>query len=318
MSELFLGFDTSCYTTSVACVNEDGIVLDERTVLSVAFGTRGLRQSEALFQHIKNLPILTQRVLNGVDTAAIRRVAVSAQPILEPESYMPVFLAGKNTAVAVASALKVPLLQTAHQYGHVRAALFTNDTLFAEPSFLAMHISGGTTDVLQVAMEHGQIASIACLGSSNDLHAGQMVDRVGVALSLPFPCGRHLEALAKKAQDRDLHAPSSVKGITCSFSGAETQLQRAIENGLAPEEAAYAVYDVLARTFAKMIQNAVAQTGERFVLLSGGVASSNLLRELLHKRLPETYLFFGMPALSSDNAVGVALLARDQFPGAGR
>lgn len=318
MSELYLGFDTSCYTTSVACVNEDGIVLDERTVLSVAFGTRGLRQSEALFQHIKNLPILTRRVLEQADVTRIRAVAVSAQPVLAPESYMPVFLAGKNTAVSVASALKVPLIETAHQYGHVRAALFGNDALFAEPSFLAMHISGGTTDMLRVSMDHGQIASITCLGSSGDLHAGQLVDRIGVALSLPFPCGRHLEALAREATARDVHVPSSVKGVTCSFSGAETQLQRAVEDGLAPEETAYAVYDVLARTIAKMIRNAAALTGERFILLSGGVASSNLLRELLHKRLPEGGLFFGMPALSSDNAVGVALLARDHFSGAER
>ena len=58
MSGLFLGVDTSNYTTSVSCVSTEGIVFERRTMLSVPLGERGLRQSDAVFQHVRNLAML--------------------------------------------------------------------------------------------------------------------------------------------------------------------------------------------------------------------------------------------------------------------
>lgn len=311
----YLGFDTSCYTTSVACVDEGGTVLEERAVLSVPLGGRGLRQSDALFQHNRNLSGLTERLLGRLDPADVRAVAVSAKPTAAPDSYMPVFLAGRLAAVAVSSALRVPLYETDHQAGHLRAALLGNERLLSCDSFLAVHISGGTTDVLLVGTDRSaqpRLGKICPLGCSNDLHAGQFVDRAGVAMGLPFPCGPHLEALALADAERSVRIPASVRGLHCSLSGAETRVQRLLAEGLPQAEAAYAVYDCLARTLAKLLKNAAEETGSRTVLLSGGVASSALLRTLLRERISGGIeLVFGKNALSSDNAVGTALLARD-------
>ena len=313
MEALYLGFDTSCYTTSVACISSEGIVLDERTVLSVPFGARGLRQSDALFQHNRNLPVLLSRLFDAIDPDCIAGIGVSATPTAQEDSYMPVFLAGLLAAKAAAGARKVPLFETTHQLGHVRAALHGgNEHLLQKDRFLALHISGGTTDVLEVKTEEGRIGTITPLGCSNDLHAGQMVDRIGVALELPFPCGKHLETLAKQALRRDVKFPSSVRGLLCSLSGAETQAQRVLQAGERGEEVAYGVYDCLARTLAKLIQNAAEETDCRSVLLSGGVASSLLLRDLLKDRMKKgIHLSFGQSVLSSDNAVGVAFAVRD-------
>jgi len=176
--------------------------------------------------------------------------------------------------------------------------------------FLAMHLSGGTTDLLQVVYEGGRIGPITRIGGCNDLHAGQFVDRVGVALGLSFPSGVHLEQLARNATDRSIKLPSSVKGLECSFSGQETQCQRLIEAGAGKETIAFAVYDCMARTFSKLLANAFAQTGGNLALLSGGVSGSALLRELLHERM-HTELYYAKSGLSADNAVGTALLARD-------
>ncbi len=74
---LFLGIDTSCYTTSVACVDEKGIVYEKRTVLSVKLGQRGLRQSEGLFQHVRNLESLLPGMLACLDRSQIRGIGVS-------------------------------------------------------------------------------------------------------------------------------------------------------------------------------------------------------------------------------------------------
>ena len=79
MSDLFLGVDTSNYTTSVSCVSTEGIVFERRTMLSVPLGERGLRQSDAVFQHVRNLPKLIEPMLQAIDRANIRAVAVSAR-----------------------------------------------------------------------------------------------------------------------------------------------------------------------------------------------------------------------------------------------
>ncbi len=312
MSKLFLGIDTSNYTTSVSCVSDEGIVFERRTMLSVPLGGRGLRQSDAVFQHVRNLPPLVEALSASIDRAAVSAVACSAKPTAAEESYMPVFLAGRLAAVSLASALGVALYETTHQAGHIRAALLGQEARFAENGvFLAMHLSGGTTDLLRVRRENGRIGVIERIGGCGDLHAGQFVDRVGVRLGLPFPSGVPLEALAAAAADRTLKLPASVRGLNCSFSGQESQCQRLIDAGAARETVAYAVYDCMARTFAKLLANAFEETGCTTALLSGGVSGSVLLRELLQKRL-DAAVFYAPSGLSADNAVGVALLARDQ------
>ncbi|MDO4565113.1 MAG: FIST N-terminal domain-containing protein [Clostridia bacterium] len=303
MSGLYLGIDTSCYTTSVACISDMGIVCDERTVLSVSPGERGLRQSEALFLHIKNLPPLLEKVFSAVEPHQIRAIGVSASPVLTDDSYMPVFLAGLNQARALAAALKVPLHRTAHQNGHIAAALIGNEKI-SEQEFCAIHLSGGTTDVLSIDRRQ----KITVLGASTDIHAGQFVDRVGVMLGCPFPCGKSLERLASAAKNKDIKIPSSVRGLNCSFSGAESFAARCLERGADGSEVAFAVYDCLSRTLAKLIEGLFERTKNERTLLFGGVASSRLLRELLAKRVGQR-LYFAKPELSSDNAVGVAYLA---------
>ena len=281
-------------------------------MLFVPLGERGLRQSDAVFQHVRNLPPLIEAMLSSVDRSAIQAVAVSSKPTAAEESYMPVFLAGKLAAVSVASSLGVPVFETTHQAGHVRAAMLGQEEHFGEETFLAMHLSGGTTDLLLVRKENGLLGDITRIGGCDDLHAGQFVDRIGVRLGLPFPSGIKLEELANSAQDRSIKLPASVRGLNCSFSGQESQCQRLIEGGAEREAVAYAVYDCMARTFAKLLTNVFAETGVKTALLSGGVSGSLLLRELLQKRLNRE-LLYAQKGLSSDNAVGVALLARDLF-----
>ncbi|MBR0081346.1 MAG: O-sialoglycoprotein endopeptidase [Clostridia bacterium] len=304
-----LGIDTSCYTTSVACVAEHGIVFSERTMLSVPFGGRGLRQSEGLFQHTKQLAPLMEHLFAAVERERIGAVAVSEKPIGTEDSYMPVFLAGLTVARAVAASLGVPLILTNHQSGHLRAALYGRESLLGTPIY-GLHLSGGTTDLLLAQTDRSAPYRIERIGTSTDLHAGQFVDRVGVALGLPFPAGKHLEQLAREATQKDLKLAASVHGTNCSFSGAESAAVRLLPT-VSREELAYAVYDCLARTVAKMLRNAEAAYGRRPVLICGGVASSMLLRELLEKRT-DAPLVFGEPSLSADNAVGVAYIGLDR------
>lgn len=313
MKGAVLGIDTSCYTTSVACFGETGVLYDGRTLLPVQKGDRGLRQSEGVFLHTRQLPPLVEAAFCAVSPDIVKAVACSRAPVDRGDSYMPVFLAGLGVARALAASLQVPLVPLDHQSGHIRAALIGNEERMNDP-FYAVHLSGGTTDLLAVEPKGPGAFAIEPLGCSEDLHAGQLVDRVGVLMGCGFPAGKELEALAEQATKRALRIPASVRGLSCSLSGAESAARRALDRGEDPAEVAYGIYDLLARTLTKLLTNAVARHGERPVLLCGGVASSRLLRELLQQRT-ELPVFFGESRLSSDNAVGVAALGYDREAG---
>ena len=308
-----LGIDTSCYTTSAALVSREGVLLCQaRRLLTVEAGARGLMQSEALFQHVKALPELIAQALAGAGGAAVAAVAASVRPRPAAESYMPVFRAGESQARTAAALLGVPFFPVSHQEGHVRAALYET-AVDAERPFLALHLSGGTTELLLC-----RDGKLTLLGGSLDLHAGQLVDRIGVRLGLGFPAGPALEELAVRGRASG-RIGVSVRGCDCCISGAENKAAALLDKGEAREDVAAELYDFLARTILRQIAEACRRTGCDQALLSGGVASSALLRRLMRARAVRTRLpcelFFGRPELSGDNAAGVALLGADRLRG---
>ncbi len=305
-----LGIDTSNYVTSVALVDEEGeVVKDLRTTLPVPKGERGLRQSEALFHHTRNLPILLEAALadGGSDLAA---VVVSSRPRRVTGSYMPVFLSGSSQARTLAAALKIPWIERSHQEGHLFAALASCGSQFEPGQFLGVHLSGGTTELLKVTLSPMQpFLEVELLGGSSDLHAGQFIDRVGVALGLPFPAGPALEKLAEEGTGI-CRLSTSLDGLNPSFSGPATQALRLIEDGTPAAEVALAVQNAVVKMLEKWLTRAHEITGLNNVLLSGGVVANQYLRQRLPQRLrkrgTDLILNFAESRLSGDNAVGLA------------
>lgn len=319
-ADLFVGLDTSNYTTSLCAVSACGeIVFEKRLLLEVPKGARGLRQSEALFQHVQRLPSFLNACSAHLLEQRIAGVACSDTPRRMAGSYMPVFLAGRLCAEALALGAGVTCLKTSHQSGHLAAGVMTVGWM-AEKSlqpFLAIHASGGTTDLLHVSYD-GRDFCVETLGSSLDLHVGQFVDRVGVSLGLSFPAGAELEVLAKTYPDDLplLELPSVVRHGSPSFSGSLTALERVRHVAVSDGQLAASVFRVIANTFEKMIRYAVEQTGTRRVLLVGGVASNQRIAKRLQdrflvKRSARSAIDLRVcdPRFASDNAYGVALLA---------
>ncbi len=309
-----VGFDTSNYRTSVAAVTLEGeILVNHRELLPVSDGERGLRQSDAVFAHIRQLRNCEEALRTALPGAQVIAVAASTKPRDGEASYMPVFQAGYTAGNLLAAALNVPFYETTHQRGHLAAAMQGTALENAE-RLLAVHLSGGTTDLL--ALDSGALAQI---GGSADLHAGQLVDRTGVAMGLGFPSGEALEALAVRGRSEGrLGCSMENGGLTCHLSGAETQVQRWIREGSIPlEDIAREIYDLLARTLIRMLRAGMEKTGFRSALITGGVAASALLRQMLEERREKSRncpeIFFGKPEMSGDNAVGVALIGAKQF-----
>ncbi len=291
-----LGLDTSNYTTSVALSEGGAVTKNIRLLLSVAEGERGLRQSDAVFQHAVNLP----KVFSELGAIRYRAVGVSATPRDVEGSYMPCFLAGVATATALAQTAGVPLYRFSHQAGHIAAALYScrREDLH-EKDFIAFHVSGGTTEVAYV--DHG---TITLLGGTQDISAGKAIDRIGVSMGLPFPCGRHVEALAG---DISAVKPGkiSVDGLRFNLSGLENQACDRLAKGASPAEVSAFVLRHILAVLERLTENALSLYPERPVIYAGGVMSNRQIRSALTKRFGG---YFAEPSFSCDNAAGIARL----------
>ncbi len=311
-----IGIDTSNYCTSLALLGFTGQLLaDERIWLPVPEGERGMQQSEAVFHHVTHLPRLFIRI--DFSQILVKGIGVSTAPRPVEGSYMPVFRVGTSWATSLAQVLNVPLIETTHQEGHLAAGEMSTSPPLTANQFLAVHLSGGTTELLSVQrMPTGY--KIERIGGTTDLNAGQLVDRIGVALGLSFPAGAELEKLVQRSPEGSSFAvPSAVKGLECSFSGPYTALMRALkEEKVSTSTLAFAVFRCIANTLEKILRNAFAKGYPREVLIVGGVAANQLIRQRLRERLEHHSvggtLYFAEPRLSGDNAVGVARLTLRQ------
>lgn len=311
---MFLGLDTSCYKTSVALVfNRKKLLADIRRPLTVPSGEKGLQQSVAVFQHMHNLPEIFQQLSREHDLRQIKGVAASTRPRPVPGSYMPVFTVAENQGRIISSMLGVPFIPTSHQEGHLMAGNWSAGRPQAA-RYLAVHLSGGTSEILEVEQKPGALSfNIEILGGTTDLHAGQIIDRIGFLLGLPFPSGPHLELLAEQSANSPLRLPSSVNGYNFSFSGPESHAVRLVNRGEAPAAIARAVERCIAVTILKVLRKAIKERNIKDVLIVGGVATNKFIRALFLEELEDpnvgAELLFADPRLSSDNAVGVALIA---------
>lgn len=299
--------DTSAYTTSIAVVSGGRVVLDRRMMLAVPQGSRGLRQSEAVFAHVKNLRALFSESHDwGEDKPQISAVAYSEKPCPAEQSYMPVFCVGASHAAAYAAALGVKPYALTHQHGHLYAAFFGNDV--PDGVYGAMHVSGGTLDILRMTVDGALVADIKPLGGSLDITCGQLIDRVGVAAGLPFPAGAHMEPLyrpgAKKLAVR-------VDGLHANLSGAETQALRRLVDGEDPADVCSAAFDCVTETLARLIAHAAEELGLNRFILSGGVIAGMVIRERLSAiaQGKSIDLILTQREYCSDNACGLALAA---------
>ncbi|WP_294547439.1 DNA-binding protein [uncultured Pseudoflavonifractor sp.] len=301
MTELrCLGLDTSNYTTSVAVF--DGTSGENiGRLLDVPSGTLGLRQSDALFQHVKRLPELFEQLHEKHLLHELAAVGASTRPRAVDGSYMPCFLAGEGQGRALAAALNVPFFPVSHQQGHIAAAAWSAGQLdLLDEPILAWHLSGGTTELLYVEPEGVNVHAQA-IGGTSDISAGQLIDRTGKLLGLDFPSGKALDVLARESQS-EKRFKVKLNGCAFSLSGVENQVKAMAERGEAPADIARFTLNTIADAVVRATVAALEERPGLRVLCSGGVASNTLLREKLKGAV------FAEPRYSTDNAMGVAIL----------
>ncbi len=296
-----LGIDTSNYTTSAAVYRPDGTGRNEGRLLTVKEGELGLRQSDALFQHVRRLPERFAALKEAGWLEGIEAVGASTRPRAVEGSYMPCFLAGASQGKVLADTLNVPFFECSHQQGHIAAACWSAGHMeLMDSPMLAWHLSGGTTELLLVTPE-GSNVKAECIGGTSDISAGQLIDRTGQKLNLNFPAGKAIDALAQESDSKERYKVR-LDGLRFSLSGMENKTAQMISKGIAPADVARFALNTLASAIRRTTDVALKEYPGLPVLCSGGVASNSLLRRVMSDAV------FAEPAFSTDNAMGVAIL----------
>lgn len=303
---IYLGLDTSNYTTSAALVDTDSMTaVQSKKLLPVKEGELGLRQSDAVFHHTKQLPEMVTALFENRQLK-LDAVGVSVRPRNIEGSYMPCFLCGEGLADSLGVVNRIPVHKTTHQIGHILAALFSANKLeFKNERFIAFHVSGGTTDCLLVTPEKEKVFEITEIGSSLDIKAGQAIDRAGLMLGLKFPCGKELEKLAMMSEKKYKLKPT-LKNGSCCLSGLENKCRKMLDDGEKREDVANFCLSFIYSTVYSMTEFALENCGDLPIVYAGGVMSDKLIRDRLLKKFDA---FFAEPDFSCDNAVGTAVFA---------
>ncbi len=302
----YLGFDTSNYTTSAALYfPEENKILHSKKLLPVREGEKGLRQSDAVFYHTRQLHSVCGELFHR-SKYNLDSIGASAFPRMAEGSYMPCFLVGLNTGKIISDITGVNLHISSHQVGHILAALYSADRLeLIKEKFIAFHLSGGTTEALFVEPDEDEIIRCTLIGKSTDLKAGQAIDRVGVMLGMRFPCGAELDLLSQEST-ADYKVRPSVSGTDISLSGVENKCKAMIEKNEKPCDIAKFCIQYISASVEKMTESIKEIYGDLPLVYSGGVMSNSYMKSRFTEKFNG---IFASPEFSSDNAAGIAIMA---------
>ena len=296
-----LAFDTSNYTTS-ACVldTQAGIVWENRHMIPVKKGECGIRQSDAVFHHVKNLDFL----FNNIPSFKIDCVCASRCPSERENSYMPCFTVGVSFAKSVASLLHCPLYLYSHQKNHIMAAAVSGGSAqIIKEKFLAYHISGGTTEIM-LCSPNDKSFDIRKLGGTADISCGQLIDRTGTLLGFPFPCGKYIESNAGGVLNGKIKFKE--KDGLYNFSGFQNKIEKMYSENKSVSQICDYTLDVVLSFVLNSIENFRNIYGMLPVLMSGGVMSDKILTDKISENANNIY--FSDPKYSVDNSAGIAWL----------
>jgi N6-L-threonylcarbamoyladenine synthase len=320
-----LGIETSCDETGLALYDTGrGLLahaLHSQVAMHEAYG--GVVPELASRDHVRRVVPLAQRVMGeaGLTLAALDGIAFTEGPGLAGA-----LLVGASVAHALGYALGKPVIGVHHLEGHLLSPLLS-DPAPAFP-FVALLVSGGHSQLFQVA----GVGRYRLLGDTLDDAAGEAFDKTAKLLGLPYPGGPALARLAESGRAGVVALPRPMKDsgdLDMSFSGLKTAVLTLVRResgpqGLDPQRAAdiarefqQAVVDVLV---AKAL-GALAATGDRRLVVAGGVGANRALRARLTADAAGrgAQVYFPDLEFCTDNGAMIALVGALRLPGtAGR
>ncbi len=314
---LILAFESSCDETAVALV-EDGRKIISNKVFSQAdlhavYG--GVVPEIASRCHVEAISILTEKCLNdaGIDKKDIDAVAVTYAPGL-----IGALLVGVNFAKSFAWVLGVPIIPVHHIKGHIAANYLAFPEL--EPPFLCLSISGGNSLLVNVK----SYTDMGILGSSRDDAAGECFDKTARVLGLPYPGGKHVQALAEGGDKNKYVFPiGNIAGspYDMSFSGLKTAVINLVHN--AEQKGEEIDRASLAASFTKAVSDslvprtmlAAEELGYKKIAVAGGVAANKYIRQDFREQCDRRGIELFIPPMNlcGDNAAMIGAQAYYEY-----
>ncbi|WEK54959.1 MAG: tRNA (adenosine(37)-N6)-threonylcarbamoyltransferase complex transferase subunit TsaD [Candidatus Cohnella colombiensis] len=308
---LMLAIETSCDETSVAVVRNGREVLSN--IVSSQIETHrkfgGVVPEIASRKHVESITVIIEE---AIAEAAISLEEIDVIAVTQGPGLVGALLVGVVAAKSLALALDIPLIGTHHIAGHIYANHLVGDIEY--PS-LALVVSGGHTEIVLLESE----GNFRIIGRTRDDAVGEAYDKVARALQFPYPGGPYVDRLAQSAEDEVVlpRAWLEPDSFDFSFSGLKSavlsEINRSRMKGESPD------FSALARGFQQSVidvvtsktMRAAKELGAKQVLLCGGVAANQGLRERLTTMCTEAGLPLLIPphSLCTDNAAMIAAAA---------
>ena len=304
-----LGIETSCDETAIAVYDSEQGIIGESVFSQIKMHAEygGVVPELASRDHCVKIISVLKEAIKDVDLKSIDQVAYTSGPGL-----LGALLIGESFAQGISSALKIPLITINHLEGHLMSPVMEFPEITTP--YISLLVSGGHSMIVDVK-DRGDYQ---ILGQSQDDAVGEAFDKVGKLLGLPYPGGPHIEKLALKGNPKSYDFPRPMihsDNLDLSFSGLKTSVLytvRDIENitdQIKADIAAsfqQAVIDVLT----KKIKKSVELSGRSNVIIAGGVAANNALREAIKELESVLNIRVYYPSLKycGDNAAMIAFV----------
>jgi len=267
-----------------------------------------------LLSHETGLAEEITRFFKKYSVRDIDLIAVTNGPGLEPALWV-----GVNFARALASILDVPVIPTNHMEGHILSSVFDGEKL-PQISFpaISLLISGGHTQLVQ----SNDWQTYTLLGETRDDAVGEAFDKVARMMGLLYPGGPEISKLALRAREENLPQYADLPkpmlhsdDFDFSFSGLKTAVRYTIADKKLTEDERSALArdfeDTVTEVLKKKAKRALEETGAQTLILGGGVTANTHIRssfeEMIASDFPEVSLYLPGRALSTDNAIMIAL-----------
>jgi N6-L-threonylcarbamoyladenine synthase len=307
-----LGIESSCDETAAAVIEgtDETVTLLSNVVassLALHAKTGGVIPENAAREQLKFiLPVIHEAIQTaGTSFEELDAIAVTYGPGLIGS-----LLVGVETAKTLALVLDKPLIPVNHMVGHIYANFIDqNEITFP---LLALVVSGGHTDLLLMK----QHEDLQLLGGTRDDAAGEAFDKIGRLLGLPYPAGPMMENLAKEGDPKRFRFPRPLIGsddFEFSFSGLKTAVLREVQkqkslDDQTVKDLARATQDAIIDVLTKKTLKAAKKYNVQSILLSGGVAANETLRNAFSTASSQLSIKFFAPekSLCTDNAAMIA------------
>lgn len=306
-----LAIETSCDETSAAVVENGERVLSNivssQSAIHEKYG--GVVPEVASRKHVESITAIIEE---AVQTAGILLRDLSAVAVTQGPGLVGALLVGLMAAKSLALSLNVPLIAVHHIAGHIYAHQLVRPLVYPA---VALVVSGGHTELVYME-EEGRFRII---GRTRDDAAGEAYDKVARAMSLPYPGGPHIDRLAQKA-DKVIELPRAWlehDSYDFSFSGLKSAVLNLLNQSkmrgepLIKSHLARGFQESVVEVLSEKAVRAAREFGAKELLVAGGVAANQGLRQTLEKRCREEQIPLRIPPLEycTDNAAMIAAAA---------